>query len=685
MKIQTTLTHSLLAAFILIIITNHTANAAPGDTTSVFVHDRTDMTWYGGYSEMGGFPDGTTEYSKILMTYTMGCASGGCSDWDYTTRIEAMIPTGTFDSTVASVDTITMDTTWNVFEVINPFEMARVITPYASYMRNSQNGYTPGWQHDYVFDVTDFTTILRDSIWIRAFYEGWSTGFSVSLRFDFIEGTPPRDIISIQNVYKGGGAYGSSGVGFEQDHFYPKNIDIPANSEQHKLRVTISGHGFDNNTSCAEFCIRDYYVNVDNNQIGEGTIWRDDCGFNPIYPQGGTWVYDRANWCPGTRAFTDEYDLTPHLQAGNTAEINLDMENYFWTGTQSPSYGYSVQLVSYGANNFTHDAALTDIINPSNADIYKRLNPACGQATIKIRNEGSEAISSADILYGVEGSTLCIYTWTGNLDFMEETEVKLPSMSWADYDTENRVFSAAVTSVNGMTDENSLNNIMSTNFDIPDGGNFPASIKIRIQTNSRGYETGYILTDVDGNTISERETGTLSSNQMYDDELTLDPGCYILRIFDTGEDGLQWWANTAQGTGAAYVMRGDVPIVLESFKPDFGSEIHYEFTVGDLSEIPHSGTCGIVSNDNILLESSQLQILPNPNAGIFTLQLMDVQLQHAQLSILNTLGQTVQEKDLGNINGTYNKNIDLKTFPKGIYFVNIQHDEGQFSQKVIIK
>ena len=679
MRIHFTLITNLLT---LIIATN--IYAAPGDTTSVYVHDKTDMVWYGGYNDMGYFPDGTTQYSKILMTYTMACASGGCSDWDYTTRIEAMIPTGTFDSTVTNVDTITLDTTWNVFEVINPYEMARVITPYAGYMRESQNGYTPNWEHDYVFDVTDFVHILKDSVQIRAFYEGWSTGFAATLRFDFIEGKPPRDIISIQNVYKGGGGYSTGGFGFEANQWYAKQVEIPANSTQQKLRVTVSGHGFDNSNSCAEFCIRDYFVNVNGTQVGTGTLWRDDCGFNPIYPQGGTWVYDRANWCPGMRAFTHEYDLTPYLTPGNTEEIDLDMESYFWGGTQSPSYGYSIQLVSYGDLNFANDAAITDIINPSTDDIHKRLNPSCGQPTITIRNEGSNTMTTADILYGVNGSTLCTYTWTGSLDFMEETDVTLPSVNWADYNTDNRLFSASIVGVNGISDENPQNNALKSTFDIPEDS-YPSSIKVRINTNNRGDETGYTLRDVDSNVIGERATGSMSSNEQYNDDYTLEPGCYVLSIYDTGEDGLQWWANTSQGTGNASIVRGDVSITVYSFRSDFGSEVHHYFTIGDLAEIPYSGNCNTVSTEDTELSDSELIVQPNPNTGEFYLQLNDVQIQNAQLTVHDMLGKVVYQSDLGDVNGAFNQNIDLRTAAKGVYLVNVQHDEGQFSRKVIVQ
>ncbi len=53
-----------------------------GDTTTVRIHDHTDMTWYGNYDEWGVLPSDSLTYRKIYLHYTMGFAMGGCSDWD---------------------------------------------------------------------------------------------------------------------------------------------------------------------------------------------------------------------------------------------------------------------------------------------------------------------------------------------------------------------------------------------------------------------------------------------------------------------------------------------------------------------------------------------------------------------------------------------------------------------------
>ena len=44
------------------------------ETTWVKVHDATDMTWYGHYKQWGEVPDGSENYLKVMLHYTIGCA-----------------------------------------------------------------------------------------------------------------------------------------------------------------------------------------------------------------------------------------------------------------------------------------------------------------------------------------------------------------------------------------------------------------------------------------------------------------------------------------------------------------------------------------------------------------------------------------------------------------------------------
>ena len=77
-----------------------------------------------------------------------------------------------------------------IFEIIEEYELGRAITPYGTYMQApGSNGYNPTGTM-YFHDITDFAYLLKDSVEIDAFYSGWSSGFSVTTDFEFIEGVP---------------------------------------------------------------------------------------------------------------------------------------------------------------------------------------------------------------------------------------------------------------------------------------------------------------------------------------------------------------------------------------------------------------------------------------------------------------------------------------------------------------
>ena len=45
---------------------------------------------------------------------------------------------------------------------------------------------------------------------------------------------------------------------------------------------------------------------------------------------------------------------------------------------------------------------MEDIISPSDKDEYFRFNPSCSNPIIKIKNQGSQTLNSAEIHYGFD-------------------------------------------------------------------------------------------------------------------------------------------------------------------------------------------------------------------------------------------------------------------------------------------
>ncbi len=718
--------------------------AKAGDTTIVRIHDHTDMTWYGNYDEWGVLPDATLDYRKIYLHYTMGCATGGCSDWDYTSQIIVRHRTGEIDSSLQTspsftvngneVDSVmfsdstyvhfwdatnySVDSTlstlleiiqfndstnpttptdtlyafesgfynmqfdslgniidsiylyptnihwtsfynwYQIFDVIDNYELARVITPYGSMLNNS-------WEFTTTFDVTDFEQILRDSVEIRCHYSGWSSGFSATLDFEFIEGTPPRDVVKLENIYSGGYSYTTS-TDFETNKLTPKKFLVDPTSTAAMVKMTSTGHGFDNNQSAAEFKPINYFVNIDGVQTHTQYNWDPNCGENPIYPQGGTWIYDRANWCPGTRAQAFDHEITPFITPGDSVEVNIDFQSYSWSGSQTPSYIVECQLFQYKEPNFTNSAEIIDIIKPSLKDEYSRKNPICSKPLIVIRNYGQDPLTALEIEYKVVGGNTHTFNWTGNLAFLETEEVELPNLN--NWSGSANIFEVTIKNPNGQTDEYNANNTMQSPFEIvPE---YPATFALWVGTNSgvintltQESETSWDFYDENGMAIFT--SGSLISNTQYRDTLSFSPGCYTFVMEDTDEDGLDFWANNDGGGMVRFREIG--ASWLKTFTADFGTNIIHQFTIGySQSTTQHS--------------NNQWEIFPNPTNNNIVIE--GICNEKSKITILDNLGKEIMSPIITN-SGFISETIDLRKFENGIYFVKINNDQEQKITKVI--
>nr|MBS0036774.1 T9SS type A sorting domain-containing protein [Saprospiraceae bacterium] len=576
---------NLLIPFVLFFGFTATLWAFP-DTTHVRVHDGVDMVWFERYDRTGYFPLEDKTFHKVWMVATLGCASGGCSDWDYTVNLHILD------------------------EDNQEFELGRLITPYGGYMANNSQGFNNNWSHRYIYEVTDFVNLFQDSTTIRAFYSGWSAGFSMTIDFYFIEGQPEREVLGIENIVHGSHHYTDANT-YNNEHTPPVTLTVPEGTVEAKLRYLPSGHGFDNSVFCAEFCPRQYYLSVDGNQVGNGLIWKSDCGLNPIFPQGGTWVYDRANWCPGEAVPLHEYELGGSLTPGGEHTFELNLESYNWSGSQTPSYTTSYQVVFYGERNIQRDAELVEIISPSSHEDHLRHNPICAEPVVKVKNNGAEDIGELVVEYGFPGGYSCTYTWSGNLEFGESVEVVLPALRWSELDTDNPKFYAKIISVNGSEDEVDYNNELQSDIEIPRV--FNDLFVLNFVTNSRSGDFTYGIYREGGDPVLERVPN--APNSLFSDTLNLEPGCYYFEVVDQQGLGLADWP-TGQGNGSISFRRPIGPIFTSflSLQRDFGSHTRLNFTVGySLEEEPDRGGCGFpVTVAENLSTKEEIEIYPNP-------------------------------------------------------------------------
>ena len=753
---------STLLSFLLLI--PFLGIGASGDTTTITAHQATDMTSYGAYDQWAKFPSKDKQFGDVKMTYTMGCASSGCSEWDYTTRVIAMKPTGEIDSTqkqhpafkvngadkapitvsrsptfqvkydtannaidtfkrdslllvsykvegegVKPTDTavrwpadyyrytldksgnridstlVKGDSTWQgshltyitTSRVFKKLELSRVITPYAGYMKTSRQGFDNSWEREYTFDVTDFRKLLRDSVKIRVFYEGYSSGFSATIRFHFTEGKASKRVSNVQNLYQGGFPY-KNPTAFEQNQMPPRSVSLPSDVEQAKIRVIPSGHGFDNNTNCAEFCKKHYKLKVNDNEVARQLMWRNDCGSNPIFPQGGTWLLDRANWCPGSRVITYEHNVTDAIKAGDNS-FNLDVEPINWSGEQQPSYNFSVQLITYSSVRNSLDASLEAIKAPSSKDVYARKNPASMNPEVVVKNSGATPIQQLSFRYGADGAVNNTYQWNGSLEPMQQQTIEFPTKikNWR---TDGRSpFKVEIEGVNGGQDDNATNNKKRSAFDAPPV--LPKQFVIWLTTNAQAQQNELYIIRANGDTVYQKTN--LSNNTRYRDTVNLPDARaeYRLVLDDDSpnqdppadENGLYYPFLSQAGEGSFALRKpGRIGKIIKSFKSDFGSQINYHFVTGKAFYIG--------KNDPVQTRKG-INLYPNPTDGQLT-----VSTQHPvdKWQVLDQLGRIVYTKEGSNAKRSENQ-LSLNELNPGVYYLKAVSDRSIATRKVVIK
>jgi hypothetical protein len=629
--------------------------ASSGDTTWVTVYNLRKITQWGNYDTSAVLPTGKT-YRKIRLHYILGryaCPSGTqyCGSWDYTTQVYAK---------PANADTV---------------EIARVITPYATDWLSTNRS------NDYVIDVTDYASILNGNLDFRYKYDGYSWGFTLTLKLELIEGTPPMEATAVKNIYDGYFAYGNTSDLIE-NHLIEKAYMYNSPDAKAVIKNTISGHGSDDN-ECGEFCSKYYDLKINGAAVSQKQLWKSDCGLNDISPQTGTWLFERANWCPGQIVYPITHDLSSFTSPATTFSVDMDMEPYM-SPTQTNTGGYNIvsQLITYSAPNFSTDVSIEDIIAPTNDPNYARSNNICLNPKIKIKNTGTNAITNLVFDYGITGSATMSYTWTGNLNFSEETVVDLGPLLPLYNGSSTNQFTVAVNKVNGTTgDQNPDNNTYRSTYNTVKV--YPNKIIIYNSTNAAtsainpGFnETHWTITNAAGTVVASRINNL--NNKILRDTVDLPDGCYTFTMDDDGCDGISWWAyqyyTPNPGTGILRWNKIGSPVPLKTFNGDFGCQVKERFMTSSL----------ITSVEKNELTAA-CQLFPNPAGTSINLLFSVSEYQDIFYTITDVTGKEIK---IGKLNAIGSEAYPVETdeLPNGMYFITCKFEKGDtLTQKFVIK
>jgi hypothetical protein len=540
------------------------------------------------------------------------------------------------------------------FEVINRYELNRFITMYGIQLDLGSDGWT------WVVDVTDWAPLLRDSVELEA--GNWQE--LLDMKFLFIEGTPAREVKRVERLWDT-----NQGLSNFDNAVTPKTVIKQDGEESWRLITTNTGHQFDNPPNCAEFCSNQQSVKVNGQENWSWDIMQE-CADNPLYPQGGTWVFDRAGWCPGMNSTTKEFELTPYTANADSFTVDYDITyndygNYVFFGT----------LVGYGSIQHTHDPEIDMITAPSNWKIHSRWNPICDNPRFVLRNLGSQPLTHLVIQYGVIGGSEEQLEWTGNLGFNEREEIELTysdPILWSGDDAATLRFYIRLVDSNDGVDENQTNNYAESAFQRPPTYSYSDlddnRVIIILRTNNAPWESSYVLYNQYDEVVFERNNFTEAAT-IYRDTIQLNSGCYTFHLKDSDDDGLDFFANS---DGSGYCKLDRVSgFDFESFERDFGKEIIHRFRFEtnlqtSVTEMP----------------GQRLRVYPNPAENFVNIDAMGFD-RNLTYSLFDSFGRRLETRLISRRSDTETFELSLTQLAKGIYFVELSDGQHRGTIRLI--
>lgn len=633
------------------------------DTTFINT-EQIQLDWFNDFDETVEFPDEDQTYSQIIMTLKLGqynCEPGAdyCHQWDYNTHIQLVI-----DDEV--------------------YEMGRFITPFAT---SGWSRFGSDWEQPYTFDVTDFYPLLKGAQTVRIHYGGYSGGFTAELEFAFIEGTPDREVLGVKPVYQFSKPYGNP------DEPINESIETftdtpPEGTVEAMMQVLVTGHGSDGTEQCCEFSSHFYDVLVNQEEIAHTEMWKDDCGENNLYPQGGTWIYDRANWCPGEKVqpFYHAFEVEPETPY----DLKVEFEEYTGSGEYG-SYNYGAVIFYYGETNKEIDVALTDIVTPTNNPDHFRANPSNDEPVVKVKNTGSTEVTSIDFSYGVIGYGQETHSWSGSLAAGEETTIHmtvldaLKDLAIEDIE-ELQTFEIEITAVNGEDDEDLTNNYRSTQFDPAPHwpGEFVIDLKVGSKmsgsflSNTGASDISWKIYDNEGNEVIAKTD--LESDTDYLDTIQLPTtDFYKFEIKNENCYGLHWWPfdqSPAYVAGSLKIkgLNGAI-IPLKNYKhtgtehDDWGC-VYTQYFVGDVD------LQGVEE-----AQPTKFTVYPNPAKEVIHIEMSGNLVPPYQVDLVNIQGRSVYHQE----SKEAALQVSVDQFPEGLYMLVFKDQQNQrHIEKVII-
>ena len=145
------------------------------------------------------------------------------------------------------------------------------------------------------------------------------------------------------------------------------------------------------------------------------------------------------------------------------------------------------------------------------------------------------------------------------------------------------------------------------------------------------------------------------------------------------------YKTTANDAILSYNSAGSYPCVL-LIKPDKTYINVRGKTIAQIKALcvgAQPATCGSTAINDLNDLNNAINVYPNPSSGNFDIALENSISGNVSLEITNVLGQIVFTDNIDK--GTNSRSYDFSSYPKGLYSIKLNSNEGTVYKKLILK
>jgi len=273
-------------------------------------------------------------------------------------------------------------------------------------------------------------------------------------------------------------------------------------------------------------------------------------------------------------------------------------------------------------------------------------------------------------------------TWASSVDTISDTMSSFSAVTDNVYGRDNGTMSSSYElgrSCGGM--------IVGSYFDVYDTDDL-ASLSVYMKDNSVPGALIYaMIYEIDASNdkiyLAQSDDYAITANDLnnwttisFDDEFSLVPGTYMAAIgsyaspIDTSVIAMAQYTYPT----TCYIQKNGCLTGTQSF----GS--WYWLSRAPMIRMNFAVVSSIEEN----IFEGKISVYPNPTNGILNLDMMGVTPSEYQIKFTNILGEIIYVSS-ENISGIYNDVIDLSSFSKGTYVIQIKNKESVFTDKIVIK